>query len=213
MTNDSKTKKNHTTCEGRVSYPNVFTPQEGDYGTKYNLSFLIPKTEKDEIKKLKALMLDAAYEKWGKEAVDAKKFKINFPLKDGDEKAEEGKNPEYTGHVYFSASTKNAPKVVKFVGIEDGKKKYEPIDEASFYAGCFARISTNAYAYEVYDKKTKKVLKRGVSFGLNNVLKTRDGERFGGGSSSVENDFDEVEVEVADDDYGNAEDDIFGNDD
>ena len=48
----------------------------------------------------------------------------------------------------------------------------QPINEASFYGGCYARFMTNAYCW-----KTQTGC--GVSFGLISAQKTRDGEPFG----------------------------------
>lgn len=51
-------------------------------------------------------------------------------------------------------------------------------DESEIYSGMWGRVSMTAF---IYDYKGTK----GVSFGLNNVMKTRDDEPFGGASSAA----------------------------
>ena len=49
----------------------------------------------------------------------------------------------------------------------------EILDESEIYSGCYGKVSLRAFAY---DQKGNK----GVSFGLQNVQKVRDGESLGG---------------------------------
>ena len=94
---------------------------------------------------------------------------------DGDEDADLEMYPEYAGHYYFSVSSKTKP------GIVD--KDLDPIiDSTEVYSGCFARVSINAFPYNVQGNK-------GVSFGLNHVQKLADGDYLGG-RSRAEDDFD-----------------------
>ncbi len=60
------------------------------------------------------------------------------------------------------------------------------IEPSEFYAGCYARATINAYAYDRNGN-------RGVAFGLRNIQKIKDGDSFGGGSKA-ENDFDSIET-------------------
>lgn len=62
----------------------------------------------------------------------------------------------------------------------------EPILDAKlFYSGCFARASVRAYAYAQKGNK-------GVSFGLVNVQKLRNGDPIGGGVRDPASDFEKV---------------------
>ena len=58
------------------------------------------------------------------------------------------------------------------------------------YSGCWAYLSVTSFAY---DNESK-----GVSFFLNNIMKARDDESFGAGSSTPDEDFAEVEVDEDD---------------
>lgn len=186
-------EKKITTGKFRVSFPHVFKPQTTDDGGQaYTIVMMIPKGDTDTINKLKALAKAAAYEKWGKDAVEGKKVKLKWPIRDGEEKADQ--YPEYEGMVFASATNKkNKPKIVD-------KDLNLIVDESEFYPGCYARASVKAYAWEW---KTKK----GVSFGLYNLQKVAEGEPFGS-ISKPEDDFEAIEGD--NEDYEDAEDGMFG---
>ena len=184
--------KKITTGKFRVSFPHVFKAQTTPSGEqRFSVVMLLPKEDKDSVNKLQSLAKAAAYEKWGKDAVDGKKVKIAWPFRDGEEKSDQYDG--YEGMIFASASSKNKPKVV-------GKNLDVIVDESEFYPGCYARASINAYAWEWKGKK-------GVSFGLINLQKLAEGEPFGF-SSKPEDDFDVVEGE--DEDYGDTEEGMFG---
>ena len=65
---------------------------------------------------------------------------------------------------------------------ETGRKRLTKEDggEDIVYSGCFGKVTFNVYPYQN--------VATGISAGLNNVLKTRDGDRFGGWVSA-EDDF------------------------
>ena len=65
-------------------------------------------------------------------------------------------------------------------------KDVQPIvDSTEVYSGCYARVSINAFPYNVQGNK-------GVSFGLNHVQKIADGDYLGGRSRAAD-DFDDWE--------------------
>jgi hypothetical protein len=79
------------------------------------------------------------------------------------------------GWLYINCSTKQRPDVIRIEG-----SGWAPIsDENHVYSGCFVKVTVSPYAY---DQKGN----RGVSFGLGNVLKVRDGERRGGRPSAAD---------------------------
>lgn len=81
------------------------------------------------------------------------------------------------GGVYITIKSKQRPGIVKPAG-----GGFEPIlDENEIYPGCIVRASVDVWAY---DNESK-----GVSFGLSNILKVRDGERLGGGRPAAQDDF------------------------
>lgn len=192
MADKGKIKK-LTTGIFRVSFPHVFKPQTTPSGEqRFSVVMLFPKDAEADLKALKALAKTAAFEKWGKDSIESKKVKPQWPWRDGEEKAEQYDG--YEGMIFMTASSKNKPKVVD--------KNVEPIiDESEFYPGCFAKAAVNAYAWEWKGKK-------GVSFGLINLQKVKDGEAFGF-SSKPEDDFEVVEG-GDDEEYTDTEDGMFG---
>lgn len=182
-TKPSETKVVTGKC--RLSYVHLFEPYSSDEDEpgKYSVTLLVPKSDKDTMRKLRAA------EKAAAEAGAASKFNGKVPanlasvIHDGDEEADLEKNPEYEGMWYMSVSSKSKP------GIVD--QDVNPIlDSTEVYSGCWARASINAFAYNSKGKK-------GVSFGLNHIQKMADGD-FLGGRSRAEDDFDAVESDDAD---------------
>lgn len=170
------------TGEVRLSYAHLFEPyaQNPEQAAKYSTVILIPKSDKATINKIKAA-IEAAKEE-GKSRVWGGRIppKVDITLHDGDEEGDLERNPEYAGHYYMSISSKQKP------GLVD--QDLNPIlDQDELYSGCYVRVAMNAFAYLYNGKK-------GVSFGLNNVQKLRDGEPLGG-RTRAEDDFDAVDRE------------------
>lgn len=165
----------------RLSYVHLFEPWSNDgENPKYSTVLLIPKTDKVTIKKLRDAQQAAL------EAGKTKTFGGSIPkswqdtIHDGDEEGDLEKNPEYEGHLYMTVSSKTKP------GIVDSS--VQPIlDSTEVYSGCYARVSINAFPYNMKGKK-------GVSFGLNHVQKAADGDYLGG-RSKAEDDFDTLDDE------------------
>lgn len=188
MAEVAKSPTKMVTGEGRLSYAHVHEPhaQEEGKDKKYSTVFLIKKSDKNTIAKIKAA-IDAACtlgksEKWNGKMPPASKLKL--PLRDGDE--EKPDDPNYAGHYFFSASASNKPGMVD--------KELNPImDKAEVYSGCYCRLSVNFYPFNVSGNT-------GVAVGLNNIQKLRDGEPLGGGSRAEDDFADELaEVEEEDD--------------
>lgn len=164
------------TGEVRLSYVHVFEPfsNDPDQEPRYSVTLLIPKSDKRTLNRLRAAQKAAA--ELGKSRVFGGSVpgNLKMTLHDGDEEADLEKNPEYEGHMYMAVSSKTRP------GIVD--QDVNPIlDSEQVYSGCFARVSINAFAYNTKGN-------RGISFGLNHVQKTRDGDYLGG-RSRAEDDF------------------------
>lgn len=181
----------------RLSYVHVFEPRPDDNGEKkYSCSILIPKEDKETLRKIKAAV-DAAVEqgktsKWGGKIPAS----LKKPLRDGDE--ERPDDEAYAGHYFFNATSKTKPGVAKPVGKgPDGRVKFQEItDSTEVYSGCYAKVSINFYPYDAKGN-------RGVAAGLNNIVKVQDGEFLGGRASVnddfADEDFDDV-VDISDDD-------------
>ena len=162
------------TGEVRFSYAHVFEPASfaGDESNKkYSCAILIPKKDKKTLDKCRAA-IEAAMAN-GK----LKSLKDN-PLRDGDD--ERPDDEAYAGMMYVNAKSTRKPQVVD--------ANLDPImDQDEFYSGCFGRASITFYNYEFGGKK-------GVAVALNNLQKTKDGERLAGGSSAEE-DFSDDDLE------------------
>lgn len=159
----------------------TFLPdEEGVFRT----SMLIPKKDKALVKQIEDAIEEA--KEYGKGAKWGGKIphKLKIAFHDGDE-SDLDKYPENEGHFLLNARSK------KKVGLVDSDR--QPIlDVGDVYSGCWAYVSVTSFAY---DNESK-----GVSFFLNNIMKARDGEPFGSGASSPDEDFAEIEVEEGDDD-------------
>jgi hypothetical protein len=160
---------------GRCAFANVWKPkaiQEGQEA-KYSLILLFDKKaqESTEYKTMKELVMQCIVKKWG---ADKTKWPAN--LRNPFRKAEE--KPGYQGFeagmVFISASSKDRPGVVDL-------NATAILNQEDFYSGCYARATINVFAYD-------KLGNRGVSFGLNNIQKYKDGEKFSG-KTRAEDDF------------------------
>jgi hypothetical protein len=157
----------------RLSYANLFKPraQEAGQEPKYSVCVLIPKSDKETVAKVKAA-IDAAKEKgadqWGGKVPAG----LKMPLRDGDTERD---SPEYKGHWFVNANSKQKPGVV---GTErDMEGKLIPLDEADVYSGCYGRVALNFFPYNQKGNK-------GVGAGLQNVQKVADGEALSGRSQA-----------------------------
>ena len=74
-------------------------------------------------------------------------------------------------------------------------KFQEITDSTEVYSGCYAKVSIGFYPFDAKGNK-------GVAAGINHVVKVQDGE-FLGGRSNLNDDFDGVDFDEADDDFMN----------
>jgi len=159
----------------RVSYPNVFKPQLNKMSGKTEYSVVALFSKDADLKALRKAADEAVIEKWG---ADKTKWPKNLksPFRDQAEREKEGVMPagHEKGAVFMNLKSKNKPGVVD-------QNVQAIIDESEFYPGCWAIASVKAYAYD-------QAGNRGVSFGLNNIQKVKDGEPFSG-RSKAEADF------------------------
>lgn len=160
----------------RFSYANVFSPRKNEDGTdgKYGVQLLIPKADKEAV-----AMINKAFEA-AKQAGVASKFEGKMPaslknkttpLRDGDEEKEGEEVYEGMWFINTNSPTKPGVRV-----LENGTMS-EALDGDDFYSGCWGAATINFYAYKVSGNT-------GVAAGLNNVIKTKDDSRLGGGQSA-----------------------------
>ena len=156
--------------EVRFSYANVFTPRPNPSGvSKYSCSILIPKDNEDAVRLIREAI--AAAQEMGKASIWGGKVPkpCRSPLRDGDLERDD---PDYEGCWFINASA-NADKKPKVKIAEDGITT-DALDGEEFYSGCYGAAVLNFYPYG-------KSGNNGVGAGLNMVIKTRDGDRLGGG--------------------------------
>lgn len=154
----------------------AFLPdEEGVYRT----SLLIPKSDKELVAQIEDAIEEA--KEYGKTAKWGGRIPRNLKIafSDGDESDVE-KYPENEGHYLLNARSK------KKVGLVD-RDRQPILDASEIYSGCWAYVSVTSFAY---DNESK-----GVSFFLNNIMKARDDESFGGGASTPDEDFADISDE------------------
>ena len=189
----TSTSKKVVTPTFRASFVHVFEPRQNEQSGKLEYSVKMIFDKDADLTPLKDIIKEAVRNKWGSNP--PKNLKV--PLRDGND-SDLDKYPEDANKIIA-----NAKSVMYPPGLIDAKTKQEIIDPKEFYSGCYARASIVAYAYDNVSK--------GVAFGLQNLLKIRDGEPLVN-RASAESDFagviDSVQNEVGED--SNANDDILG---
>lgn len=179
---DKKENLRVTTPPFRLSFPNLKEPR-GFEGSKpaYSIQMLFDKDA--DLTKMKGAADAAAKAKFG--ADYKKKVKFRHPtFKDGNEKNLD----DYKDKIVVEARTFQKPGVVD-------KDREEILDLNEVYAGCWCRATLTCYAYDTKGNK-------GVSFGLQNVQKLKDGKAFSG-RKNAKDDFDEdVDFDFSEDDAG-----------
>ena len=160
-----------TTGKVRFSYNNLFTPRAAQEGAqeKYSTTLLIPKSDKATIKKIKGAMEAAKAAYMQKHSGKKLPANLKSTLHDGDGERPNGGDfgPECKGCYVITVSSNNKPVLVY--------ADKTPITEPSeLYSGCYGRAIINFYVYDTNGNK-------GISAGLNGIMKLEDGEPLAGG--------------------------------
>lgn len=157
----------------RLSYVHLFKPEaaEGSSEPKYSVSIIIPKIDTENLEKVKAAINAAGQiglaSKWG----GKKPAGMKPTLRDGDEDRPD--DAAYAGCYFINASSRTKPEVVKAAMVGGKKQLVQVTNEEEVYSGCYGHVSINFFAYNTNGNK-------GIGAGLNNVMKTKDGEYLGG---------------------------------
>ena len=169
--------KKVVTPKFRVSYPHIFKPQKplaGSTGNpKYAITMLIPKViegtaaekaaHQAKIDAIKTVVKEALIKEWGTDASKRPKGLKN-PVRDGDTDPTYSDKPECKGMLVLTARNETKP------GLIDANM--QPIlSEKEFYAGCYARATIQAFAYN-------HPMNKGIALSLQNVQKLEDGAAF-----------------------------------
>lgn len=162
------------TPEFRAGYCGLFratAPRENPEGKKkYSIRAIFPGDT--NLGDLKSQAKEAIIAKWG----NSPPKNLRSPFRRNDELDTPMPGvPDDAIVCTFSANEDRRPGVVdaNLQGI---------MDEAEVYSGAYFRAQIRAYAYEASGNK-------GVAFGLENVMKTRDGEPLGSGRVPAEKAF------------------------
>lgn len=173
----------------RGSYCNLFkavlgqNAKEGDI-PKFGLTILIPKTDTATLKKLEVAREAAIDKMFGSK----RPAKLDTTLHDGDlprPSNGEAFGPECKGHWVMAVQSKYKPEV-------KDRQGNDIFEESVCGSGDFFKVSIGAYAYN-------KAGKRGVSFGLNNVLFWDKGESLSGRSRASDDFADDINEGGGDD--------------
>lgn len=184
ITPDPQGKKKLITEVFRSSYAFVNEPyvnkDNPNDEPKYSIQMIFDKSNEKALKPIVQAAANAAASKWG-EMKNWPKMKYNVLNLAIDESELEEKH--YIDTMINSAKSKNKPGIV-------GPDAKPLMDADDFYSGCDARASITAFAYDTAQNK-------GVSFGLNNVMKIKDNERLDG-RAAAEEDFSDYAEETDD---------------
>ncbi len=176
MSNENVQSTKVITGKVRFSYVNIFKSRSFQTGQdeKFSICLLIPKKDKDTIRKIKAAIEAAkkqgVADKWGGKLPG----NLKLPLRDGDEeRADEAE--EYAGMYFLNANSAQKPGIIDMY-------KNEILDPAEVYSGCWGRASINFFPFNSNGNK-------GIGVGLNNIQKLGDDEPLGASRASAESDF------------------------
>ena len=174
----------------RISFANIWEPKSiNGSDEKYSVSCLIPKSDKKTLTKIHNA-IEAAKEtgkgkKWGGKIPP----NLKLPLRDGD--VERPDDETYAGHMFFNATSKDAPQIVD--------RKVDPIlDPMECGSGDYCNVSVNFYGFNANGN-------RGVAAGLGNIQLIKHGDRLSGRASAA-SDFTEVEEEDDETPFGSEDD-------
>lgn len=180
------------TGEVRFSYCHLFEPHAFDEGqkAKYSVQIIFDKNDKvtagaisQAYKNAKQNGINKFGQKFGQLVNDlmCKPGDKTGLVRDGDIDPRYTEDPEtYAGKYIMNCKCNTAPGVY---AKEVGPRKLTAEDQGIVYSGCYGKVTFNLYPYN-------KAGNTGIGVGLNNVLKTRDGDNLGGRVSG--------EVEFAD---------------
>lgn len=179
--------------EVRLSYCHLFTPKAVAAGAekKYSVSVIIPKSNTKLVAKIKQA-INAALQMGVASATFKGKMPTNWrnPLRDGD--IDKANDEAYADSWFINAISKTKPGVMKRVKINGENKLVEVTNEEDIYSGCYGIVSINFFPYN-------NAGNTGIGAGLNNVLKTNEGDYLGG-RSSAQTDFGGVNLDAYDND-------------
>lgn len=215
MTANGQLSTKVKTGEVRFSFCHLFEPHAFDetQEPKYSVMLLIDKNDKETVgaintayKNAKQNGINKYGQKFGQLVNDllCKPGDKTGLVRDGDTDPRYAEDKEtYAGKYILNCKCKTAPGVY---ARERGSQKLTIDDQEIIYSGCYGKATLNLYPYS-------KAGNTGIGVGLNNVLKTRDGDNLGGRVSGEVDFADEFKDESnfpGFNDVKDAEDDLLG---
>ncbi|RZO83011.1 MAG: DUF2815 family protein [Oceanococcus sp.] len=174
------------TVKGTLLNENVYVPDNGERGERYNCLVILNEGEEDRIE---ALVKEAIQEKWGgKKPAGLQDWTARY----GDEE-----DRDSFEKWYIHPQSKHKPKAVRMARVEgEPKPKAHAIDSSEaddyFYPGAQVAVSVDVFCF---DEDKKKKMKAGVTLGLNALCFVKHGERLSGGGVDPDEEFDGIESE------------------
>ena len=168
--------------QGRIAYEHLMRPYKGEQSEQeqYSCCVIIPGDDTDSIQAVeqavKAAKTKAIAEKWG----GREPYQMQLPLRDGHEPRKDGspRGPEFQGNKFFNAKSNRKVPV-------QNRDKAPIMNESEVYSGMWAIVCCTVFSFD-------KSGNRGLSIGLEAVLKTADDEAFGGGLGDRA--FDDIQI-------------------
>ena len=154
----------------RFAYVHVF--EKDELADKYTCRILIPKNS-PQIEDIKSC-IDAACSA-GSAKLGGRQVPWTEVLHDGDVKKNADGQSVHPGYWYLNAKSSNKPGVVKVNSSGIGGKTMAITDESEFYSGCYGWADVGFFAFN-------QGVNRGISVGLNNVLKIGGEDGLGNGA-------------------------------
>lgn len=150
--------------KGVGSFLHLFKPKAVQAGgePKYSMQLVFATADSEVLNAITPAIQAAAAEKFG---ANFASMALHYPITDPMTKEKLAKQEFYQGKLYMNCTTgeDTKPDLVNVYG--------EPIiDAADLYSGCLVAVELNFYGYDRMGNK-------GVSAGLNKVMKLADGER------------------------------------
>lgn len=181
MTTNGQVSTKVKTGVVRFSYACLFAPKAFDEGQtpKYSVSLLIDKNDKATLTAIKQAYENAkqvGVQKYGarfSNLVNDLACKPNDKLglmRDGDADPRYNEDDANHGMYILNAKCLTAPGVY---ALETGSTQLTIAQEDIVYSGCYGKASINFFPFQ-------KAGNTGIGVGLNNVLKTLDGDNLGG---------------------------------
>ncbi len=164
----------------RIAFAEIFEAKtvQGEGKPSFSASFLIDPKD-PQLATIEKAALEVAKQKWGAKAdqvVKAAKGQDKWVTHDGDLKSQYA---GFEGMIYINARNPVRPLVI------DRDKSPLTAEDGKPYAGCYVNASVELWAQDnQYGKR--------VNASLGGIQFVKDGDRFAGGSSADESDFDEI---------------------